>query len=356
MSYEEMKLTIESVSGGKNTVLLDDRGKPSIMVKIPKQTYASLGIGDSQEVHPAFIVNGVEKEYIYVSKYQNIIRDGCAYSLPGEDPAGGTVDFETARSASEAKGRGWHLMTNAEWAAIALWCKANGCLPRGNTEFGQSHAAPWERAVSGNRGKDGQTNRCVSGSGPVSWTHNGKSDGIYDMCGNIWEWTAGARLYDGEIQIIKENDAAINGMDFSEDSPYWRAVLEDGCLVSPGTQGTLKWDYLKEPAAETNAFCLSTTVEHRQIDNAAFGTNRFSNISAKSGVKVPLLLNALALMPSGSGYDKSQFWVRNKGERFTLRGGCWTRRDEAGIYALNMFGDRFHIAEAVGFRACYIEL
>lgn len=355
MNYEEMKWTIESLTGDKNTLLLDESGKPSVMVKIPKQTYASLGIGSSQKTHPAFIVNGVEKEYIYVSKYQNIIEEGRAYSLPGKDPAGGNVDFETARKASEVKGRGWHLMTNAEWAAVALWCKANGKLPRGNTMFGHSHAAVWEGAATGMRGEDGQTNRCISGSGPVSWAHNYAEDGIYDMAGNIWEWMAGARLLDGEIQVIKDNDAAAGGVDFSENSRLWKAVTEDGSLVEPGSKGTLKWDYTEEPKAATASFCLSTDITHQQKDNTAFGVKEFGKVTSGNGVIVPDLLKALALFPEGVGYEEANFWVRNLGERFMLRGGCWTRGKEAGIFALNMFGDRFHIAEAVGFRACYTE-
>ena len=31
-NFDDMKLAVEALSGGKNTVLLDDRGMPSIMV------------------------------------------------------------------------------------------------------------------------------------------------------------------------------------------------------------------------------------------------------------------------------------------------------------------------------------
>ena len=355
MNTDELKYMVESVTGGKNTVLVDEAGNANIMVKIPKQTYASLGLGKSEKVHPAFIVNGVEKDYIYVSKYQNVIENGCAVSLPGRDPAGGNVDFAVAKAASEAKGKGWHLMTNAEWAAVALWCQANGYIPAGNTFFGRNHEKPWESGLPGLKDDKGQINRTLTGTGPVSWAHNHAEDGIYDLCGNVWEWSAGARLYDGEIQVIPDNDAAAGNVDFSGNSPLWKAVLPDDTLVAPGTEGTLKWDYAGEPETATNAFYLSTQVEHRQSGNTAFGTDKFARLGAKPGVAVPDLLKALALMPTGKECPTGQFWVRNEGERFTLRGGCWTRKDEAGIFALNMFGDRFHIAEAVGFRSCYIE-
>ena len=35
-NFDDMKLAVEALSGGKNTVLLDDRGMPSIMVAFSK--------------------------------------------------------------------------------------------------------------------------------------------------------------------------------------------------------------------------------------------------------------------------------------------------------------------------------
>ena len=38
--------------------------------------------------------------------------------------------------------------------------------------------------------------------------------GIADLVGNVWEWTGGLRINDGEIQIIANNDVAA-GADMS---------------------------------------------------------------------------------------------------------------------------------------------
>ena len=67
----DFDLTALAVAGccPGNEVLFDDLGKPSIMVKIPKMTYAQLGMGSSNAVHKAFIVNGQEVDEIYISKY-----------------------------------------------------------------------------------------------------------------------------------------------------------------------------------------------------------------------------------------------------------------------------------------------
>ena len=87
-----------------NEILYDDKGLPSIMVKIPKMTYAQLGLGSSTAIFPAFIVNGSEVDAIYISKYQNIVQNGRAYSLPGQNVKH-TISKDSSASACEAKGR-----------------------------------------------------------------------------------------------------------------------------------------------------------------------------------------------------------------------------------------------------------
>ena len=77
-NFDALKLSVEA-SMPNNTVLFDDKGMPSIMVKIPKFKISDVITGGSQSTHPAFIVNGVEKDHIYISKYQNIVIDDRAY-------------------------------------------------------------------------------------------------------------------------------------------------------------------------------------------------------------------------------------------------------------------------------------
>ena len=102
-NFDAIKLAVEAATGGKNTVLFDDLGNPSIMVRIPKFKISDVIQGGSNSVHPAFIVNGVEKDEIFISKYQNIVVNDRAYSLPMQDPKV-YVDFDTARKACENKG------------------------------------------------------------------------------------------------------------------------------------------------------------------------------------------------------------------------------------------------------------
>jgi len=100
-NFDLVKLALKATCPG-NDIILDDKGLPSVMVRIPKFKIKDVIDGGSDSVHPAFIVNGVEVPEIYISKFQNVIHNGRAYSLPGEDPAV-NVNFDTARRPAKQK-------------------------------------------------------------------------------------------------------------------------------------------------------------------------------------------------------------------------------------------------------------
>jgi hypothetical protein len=93
-----------------NEIINDQFGKPSVMVYIPKFRMNQMIGGGSNKVHPAFIVNGVERDGFYISKYQNTEIDGRGYSLPATVSCN-CVGIDLSREKSSAKGRGWHLTT-----------------------------------------------------------------------------------------------------------------------------------------------------------------------------------------------------------------------------------------------------
>ena len=118
---------VEDASFGRNTVMYDDKGNPSVMVAIYSMRLCDPISGEtSQDIHPAFKVGSAVKPVIYISKYQNIVVDSGtsmrALSLKHKAPKT-YISFDDALKACTQKGTGWHLMTNAEWAAITLWCK-----------------------------------------------------------------------------------------------------------------------------------------------------------------------------------------------------------------------------------------
>lgn len=346
------RAAVEAATGGKNTVLYDDKGNPSVMVAIPKFYLDDVIAGAPHTVHPAFIVNGVEKPYIYIGKYQSIIQDGRAYSLPGQDPAT-YMNFDQALSYCYAKGQGWHLMSNAERAAIALWCKKNNTMPRGNNNYGCDIAASYEkgRETYFDSGA-GKTGRVATGSGPASWSHDGTPDGIYDLNGNIWERCSGMRLNEGEIQIIPNNDASILNADHSSGSTLWKAIAAaDGSLVAPGTAGTLKYD--ASAANGSGNVILNNTIVNKGTDSVNMET-AFESMTAASGITAPTLVKALGLFPIDSAHGGDHIWARNNSERLSFISGNWSDGSSAGVFALHLAFNRAHSSINVGFRAAFV--
>lgn len=358
-NFDLVKLALKATCPG-NDILLDDKGLPSVMVRIPKFKISDVIAGGSNSTHPAFIVNGIEVPEIYISKFQNVIHNGRAYSLPGEDPKT-SINFDTARQACEAKGPGWHLMTNAEWAAIALWCRKNSLMPKGNNNYGKDTsestfvAIPTSDSNGGTYDTGDTIGRVATGTGPVTWSHNGEVTGIWDLNGNVWEWIGGYRTVDGEIQILPNNDAADADNSQLVDSTKWKAIMPDGTLVAPGTAGTLKWDYTAANPTGQQPFRLNTTIEFPAADDTPYGGISFSALTAASGVNVPEILKALALFPADTGdHGGDYIYMRNRGERLAYRGGRWFIGSAAGVFSLDGSFPRSIVSTGIGFRSAFI--
>ncbi len=203
-------------------------------VEIPKCSWADLGVGDSEETFPAFIIDGKEVDSIFIGKYCGDVENNKAISKKGRAPS--SVKINLAQTYCENIGTGWHMMTRLEWTVITLWCIKNNLFP----------------AYRG-----GYTTTSPTGSGGNSFSHDGTEDGIFDMHGVPAEFNGGIRFIGRELQIISRkgdfaNDGANASIDQTNDSKYWFAIDgTTGELIPPDGKGTTensvkanttKWD------------------------------------------------------------------------------------------------------------------
>lgn len=139
LTFGQQDFVLQSMTGGRNEFIKDDQNVPSVMVRIGKFKVSDVIEGGPDTTHPMFIVDGVEKDSIWIGKYMaNIANNGLPYSLPGVYPSN-NISLREAVEITRAKGKGWHVMTNAEYAGLALLSRARGKLPRGNTYYGKSY-------------------------------------------------------------------------------------------------------------------------------------------------------------------------------------------------------------------------
>ena len=321
-------------------------------------TYADLGLGASTATFPAFIVNGSEVDAIYISKYQNIVQNGRAYSLPGQDPKA-NINFDTALKACTDKGAGWHLMTRMEWMAIAHWCKNNGTIPKGNNNYGKDTSETVYKAIpSMARDSSNRIQRVATGTGPLTWSHDGTPSGIWDLNGNVSEWVGGVRTVYGEIQVLANNNAADGENPQTAASTLWKAIKgSDGSLITPQgdgrTSGSVKlsWDGSKwtlttsDPATDTtyHGCALESIVCDASIDD-----------SAKP------LLQALGFFKydaTAGAYGGDYIYADvTQAERAFYCGGYWNSGAGAGVFYAYGSLARSYAGEVVGFRSAFVNL
>lgn len=348
-----------------NRAIKDSKGIPGVYVPVRAETLQEL-IGDGGEnVHPAFMIGNGKKDALYIGKYQGRESVGMIYSLPGEDPCVGK-GLDAFEECCRSKGPGHHCMTAAEWAFLALWCRKNGKLPSGNNQWGRDVGESGIVAVptsyeTGDSHKD-EPARTAAGTGPLAWSHDGTVSGVWDLNGNVWEWTPGLRLVRGELQVIPYNDAADRNIPTGAKSFLWRAVNAsaggwDDLFLEPDGEGTtagsVKLDWIGEHW--TWDMAVGDMADEERF--AAFGA---TGLGAGLSGTCKSYLRAMALAPEDGadavGYGGDLFQANNgAGEVCAARGGCWKDGTNAGVFSLDLARHRTDEAENLGGRPAFYE-
>uniref|UniRef100_UPI0035E44EF6 hypothetical protein n=1 Tax=Stutzerimonas nitrititolerans TaxID=2482751 RepID=UPI0035E44EF6 len=300
---DQLRRSVEVATGGRQTVLYTAKGQPSHMYVLPRFNCEDVAPGGElgTGTHPAFLFNGTPAQEIFVGAHLASEVAGEAVSRPFADPRT-SINFDQSRAMCQASGPGWDLMSNLDWAAIALWCMANGYEPLGNTNWGRHHTKRWEtgrRVDTLQPGEAAGTGRTLTGSGPASWAHDGTPAGIQDLVGNVWEWVGGMKMVNGRAWLAPDN-----------------GKLTESQFVDSG-------------------FDMPTT--------RVFSTASAAGASAL--VKQSLIAPASAsLAPQGHLYTDLT------AERLPLRGGSWYDSSSAGLGALRLNVARTGAGSSLGFR------
>jgi len=180
-------------------------------------------------------------------------------SKPG-DPVWDYIDFPKAMVACANKGKGWHLLTDFEWASLAFLAKKQGTIPHG----GNANANPPSDSVYTTetaqldkhlKAETASYNRPLPGTGPAAWADNHLASGVYDLQGLICQWVCMMMDTNGYPQISANRDLSYEG------SPFGRGTISGTNTLTcdgAGVNWKKAWEtYLKYDAEE-----LTFTVNH----------------------------------------------------------------------------------------------
>lgn len=347
---DTLRKAVEAASGGHNTVLYTAKGQPCHMFVLRHGDMAAVNAALGISRFPMHIVNGVNKDEVFLGQHIGFSANGEMLSLPGKDPIN-TINHDNAVALARANGAGWHVMSNIEYAGLALWCYYNGFQPRGNTQYGRSSDVTTEVGVRVDGlqvtgSAQGTHDRILTGSGPTTWRHNNTPFGMADVNGNVWEWSPGMRLNAGEVQIIENNNAALNTCDFGVASAEWKAIdATNGTLVAPGSANTVK-------------YAVSGTADYTLVraSGSSFEgvTNPGTNPVAAAALAVLKQYGLYPIAATGLDGDKISLNVNVSGERLPFRGGNWYYTSGAGVFALNLSVGRKDTNTFIGARPAFV--
>lgn len=346
----ELIRQVESASLGAMTVRFTAKGQPSYFYRLRKFDVSDIDPSLGSGAHPAFIVGGSEVDEVLIGTQAAVEIDGEGVSMTGHAPKV-SINHDAAVTLMRQTGPGFCVATNAMYAALALLIWRDQQYPRGNTNYGRSHAEYDEYGLrpDGDPAIGGNVNGNTvvrTGTGPVSWNWPRNVFGIQGLTGNVWGWSPGMRIVDGEINIIDGNDAALAGTDMAAASAAWKAIdYTDGSLIAPGSANAVKY-------AESGSVAGTLTTGVSGSGSAPLGGIVANDLHANAEAR----LKSLGLMPinGATGMLSDRIWHNLSGERLPRRGGRWDHGASAGPFAVSLYNARSNASVDIGFRPAFV--
>ncbi len=324
-----------------NRIIYDAQGNPNVMVWIPRfenEGMASainanrpdltggrifdLGTG----VHPAFNPESKNLTGFWYGKHL-LGRMGTGTAcVAGLAPYTG-VNFNNARTACTNKGTGWFMSSVHARAAVILLGMADGHMIEGNTEYGRTLNKVYKASRRSDNAQVGDVSGFgtnLAGSGHISWSHDNKPTGVYDLVGNVWEWQDCVYLENGAVRISPDGQHGITENATNFDTGLWLSRT-NGITITNTGQGSVSTSSTSLPAGT-----ISRDVQ--------------SHLMAQ-------LLMDCGDLPNVDGTT----YMINSGIRRVAMGGAYNAFAHSGSAAVTMNNTATVTSGAIGVRAMYIE-
>ena len=362
-SYSELfslRKELLDLTDGENTIMFDKAGRPApaYVLRCDKDarvdqykdflgpestTYSS----SWENVLPGFKINSKPIEYLLIQKYRMVQYNGKNYSvglymMPHAYSGGGfTVSYDGINSECNRinalafdEGLDIHEITWDEYGILAAQFAKNIFEPHGNDNWGKSSQDSSEIGAPTGYKYNENYIHTLTGSGPLTWRHNGKPTGIADLRGNTRVVLSGIRTFGGEIQLIdfRSTTRALTSSELGNSSSLWKAIKEGGELVTPGSDSTYKIDFLSVPEASGKVgHRISTTISNR-APSRFYSSILGKNVELAEGVATAPMLKYINLLP----YDINpllgqQYMINTAGESACLLAGAnWDNGSSGG--------------------------
>jgi len=327
----------------------------------------------------------------------DVAHSGAAGSVPGISRAGlpiwDYVTFPQSMIACCNMGKGYHLTSAFERAALAFLSQKTATMPHGSN----SNVDPPSDITFTNEiglldkhlhAEQPTYHRALPGSGPNTWSHNHMGSGVFDLNGLVWEWMLMMMSTNGYARVPANLDVTYTG------SPYGRGTISGSGTATPTLTcdgSTINWlkqwtadefngldIYIAEAGGGAGvlysgiADTTASTIILANGDAPGNGAATFAvfktvatdiSTGMTSGNKILTLRNsdvdlkafAIPATSDGAGsavYGNDGFWFDKSVERAAIWGGVFSNELGAGVFALDLGTAPSHSSDSLGFRAC----